>query len=147
MSTVDLNPIYQQVVNPFIQDILEGLALAVVTWATYLVKKYAPTFMASWLESKASTDLNTALANGVQVALHQVENAEQAYSNVEVKGMVQRYAVQYAVDHAPGAINHFGLNPDQLAIKALAYIPTPQMQIASAVSPSEVVVKPLPPAT
>lgn len=146
MSAVNLSPIYEQIINPLIQDILQGLALAAVGWVTYTIQKYAPPFLKGYLETKASNDLNTALANGVQIAMHKTEDLEAAHSTVEVKGMLQTMAVQYAVDHASGAIDHFGLNPDQLATKALAYIPTASQQIAPpAASLIPVDVKPLPP--
>jgi hypothetical protein len=31
--------------------------------------------------------------------------------------------VQYALHHSPGAIRKFGLSPEDLGVKALAYIP------------------------
>lgn len=131
MHTINLAPIFQQILNPLIEMVLQGLAIAIVGWITWVAQKYAPQFLKGYLESKASKDLNTALANGVAAAMNTVENAEKVHSDIQVKSAVQAFAIQYAADHAAGAINHFDLSPDQLALKALAFIPTPPIQLAS----------------
>lgn len=125
MTAVNIQPIYDTVINPFIVDLLQGFALAIVSWITFIIQKYAPQFLEGYLESKASKDLNTALQNGVVIAMHKIEGAEALHSNVEVKGLVTRLAAQYAISHVPGAVKRFNLDPGTLATKALAYIPVP----------------------
>lgn len=122
-ATVDITPIYQQFVDPLVSALLQGLALAIAGWFTFLIQRYAPAFLKTWLETKAAAALNTALQNGVIIAMHKLDAVETVNSSVQVKGQVSAWAAQYAVDHAPGAVARFGLDPDQLAIKALAYVP------------------------
>jgi hypothetical protein len=54
-----------------------------------------------------------------------LEAWEGVHKDVTVQGAVARFAAQYAIDHAPEAIARFGLSPDQLALKALAWLPMP----------------------
>jgi hypothetical protein len=122
---VSVAPLYSQFLNPLIETVLQGLALAIAGWITWLIQRYAPSFLKGFLEAKAAKDLNTALANGVVIAMHQVEGFEKMHSDIAVKGAITAWAAQYAIDHAPGAVSKFGLSPDQLAVKALAYVPVP----------------------
>lgn len=131
MHGVDLSPLWA-LLNQFISLILQGLAIAAVGWITYVIQKYAPTFMKGWLETKASNDLNMALQNGTAAAMNKLGAWESVHSNVAVKGMVTAWAAQYAVNHAPDAVAKFGLSPDQLAVKALAYIPAPSLLVDGA---------------
>ena len=125
MHNVDISGVYAAIVNPAVQDLLLGLVAAAGGWLAYLMQKYAPKFIPAWLEQKASADLNTALMNGVTIAMHQLDAWEKVHSDVTVKGAVTAWAAQYAVNHASGAVDKFGLNPEQLAIKALAFVPSP----------------------
>jgi hypothetical protein len=122
-ATVDVSPIYQQFVDPLVSALLQGLALAIAGWFTYLIQRYAPAFLKTWLETKAAAALNTALQNGVVIAMHKLDAVESVNTNLQVKGQVSAWAAQYAIDHAPGAVARFGLDPNQLALKALAYVP------------------------
>jgi len=122
MHDVSLNPIYQML-NPVLQDLLQGLVIFVAGWVMWVFHKYAAPYVGAQLEAKASADLNRALQNGVWIAMQKIEGAEQAHSNVQVKGAITAFAAQFAIDHAPDAVNRFGLNPEQLATKALAYLP------------------------
>lgn len=122
-ATVKVQPLYDGFVNVFLQTLLEGLALALSGWVMYLFHKYLAPLLGAQLEAKARASLNTALANGVAIAMHKIEGAETAYSSVEVKSQIAAWAAQYAVDHAPGSVAKFGLGPNDLALKALAYVP------------------------
>lgn len=124
MYHIDMTPVFH-VLNLAVEYTLQGLALAIAGYVTYLIKKYAPAPVEAFLETRAAAALNTALNNGVIVGMHELEDMENLHNNMEVKGKLQQFAVQYAVDHAPGAISKFGLSPEQLAIKALAFIPVP----------------------
>lgn len=121
-AEVKVSPLYD-VFNNFLQTILEGVAMAVSGWLMFIFHKYITPWIGAQMEAKARDSLNTALANGVAIAMTKVENAEQAHSSVEVKGQLAAWAAQYAIDHAPDAIKKFGLDPNQLALKALAYVP------------------------
>jgi len=123
-DTVNASPLYNMV-NQVLQEVLEGVAMAVSGWLMFVFHKYVTPWIGAQLEAKARDSLNMALANGVAIAMSKVEGAEQLHQNVAVKGAVTAWAAQYAVDHAPGAVAKFGLDPNQLALKALAYIPTP----------------------
>lgn len=149
-ATVTLQPIYDNLINPLVQALLEGITLAIAGWVTWLVQRYAPSLVEGWLEKKAATDLNTALANGVVIAMHQLEAIETPHTDIEVKGKITAWAAQYAIDHAPGAVSRFGLDPAQLAIKALAFVPTaPTTTDTTGAAPTvaPVQVTPLPPPT
>lgn len=149
-DTVKLTPVYD-LVNQVLQELLEGLAMAVSGWLMFIFHKYLTPYIGAQMEAKARDSLNTALANGVQIALQKVDGAEKVHTDIEVKGMVAAWAAQYAVDHAPGAVGKFGLDPNQLALKALAYIPTPPTTVGLTAtaegSTAHVDVQPLPPAT
>lgn len=130
MNEVDLAHFYVQVLNPLLNYLADGIALALAGWllmllhkALQLLGRYLPAGVAAFLEAKAAKDLNTALANGVAAGMHKVEDIEALHSKVQVKGALQAFAMQYALDHAPGAIKRFGLDPEALMVKALAYIP------------------------
>ena len=125
MHIVSLNPIFEQIVNPILQDLLQGFVIFVAGWVMWAFHKYAAPYVGAQLEAKASADLNQALQNGVWIAMQKVEGAEKANADIQVKGQIAAWAAQYAIDHTPGAVSHFGLSPDELATKALAYLPTP----------------------
>lgn len=121
-ASVTLQPLYD-LANQALQTILEGLALAISGWIMFIFHKYITPWIGAQMEAKARDSLNTALANGVAIAMTKVEGAEKLHSSVEVKGQLAAWAAQYAIDHAPSAVNKFGLDPNQLALKALAYVP------------------------
>lgn len=123
-TAVDVSPLYD-LLNGTVSLLLQGLVIFVSGWVMWVFHKYAAPYVGAQLESKASADLNLALQNGVRAAMARLEGAEDLHRNVEVKGAVTGWAAQYAIDHAPDAVRRFGLDPDQLAIKALAYLPAP----------------------
>lgn len=127
-GAVDISPIFQQIVNPLVQDLALGLIGTGMTWAGFLAKKYLPSWLDAYFETKASADLNTALTNGVTAGMHSLNAWESVHSDVAVQGAVQRFAVQYAINHANDAVERFNLSPEQLATKALAFIPPPPTQ-------------------
>lgn len=131
MHGVDLSPLYAQL-NQLLMLLLEAVATMVVGWAAWFIHAKVAPLLAKWhlnldgaAESKASADLNTALQNGVSIAMNQLQAWETAHKDVEVQGAVKAFAVQYAVNHAPDAIARFGLSPQDLAVKAAAYLPVP----------------------
>lgn len=124
MHEVNLQPLFDGFVNPLIEYLLQGAAIAVASYIGYLVQKFCPPFIRGYYEKNAANELRTALQNGVLIAMHKVQDAEKLHSSIEVKGAIQAYAAQYAIDHTPAAVRRFGLDPDTLATKALAYIPT-----------------------
>jgi hypothetical protein len=147
-ATVNLDPIYH-VANDFLQTILEGVAMAVSGWLMFIFHKYLTPWIGAQMEAKARDSLNTALDNGMRIAMTTVEGAEKAHNSAEVKGQLAAWAAQYAIDHAPDAVSRFGLDPNQLALKALAYIPPAPTSIdltATAIAkPGAVEVRELPP--
>jgi hypothetical protein len=124
-GSVDLSPLYPAV-NTGILTLAGGAITFLASWAVWLMHKYAPPFVGAQLEAKAASDLNTALANGVAIGMTRLEAWESVHRDMAVQGAVTRFAVQYAIDHAPEAIAHFGLAPDELAFKALAFLPMPK---------------------
>jgi hypothetical protein len=131
MHAVDLTPIFAYL-NEFVGLVLAGLAGWVVkrllAWLQAHVK-----FLSQQTDQVLANGLNTALQNGTAIAMNKLGGVEAAHSSIEIKGLVQSMAAQYAINHAPQAIAHFGLDPTQLANKALAYLP-PSPAIVAAVS-------------
>jgi hypothetical protein len=126
MHSIDLTPLYQ-VMNTAVLTLLGGLMTFAVGWASWALHRYAAPFVGAQLETKAACDLNTALANGVAIAIQKVEAIEKLHADVAVKSGIAASAAQYAIDHAPEAVARFGLDPDELALKALAYLPPPPL--------------------
>ena len=124
MHIIDISPLYR-IANDAILTLLAGFATFIAAWFTWLLHKYAPPFVGAQLETKAADDLNTALANGVAVAMQKIEGAEKLHADFAVKNAIVAFAARYAIDHAPQALNAFSLNPDALELKALAYLPRP----------------------
>ena len=129
-GTVHVQPIYDQIVNPFLDELFKGLEAAAVAFCLFLLHlvikavRIIPDAYAVYLEANARNALNTALQNGVAAGMHKVENIERLHSDIEVKGELKTFAMNYAIKHASDAILHFGIRPEDLAVKALAYIPT-----------------------
>ena len=124
MHGVDLTPIYNTL-NESLGLILSGFAIFVAGWIRWAFHKYLTPYLGEQAETKASDDLNTALKNGVAIALAQAQAYENVHKDIQVQGAITAWAAQYAVNHAPDAIKRFGFDPDELAIKALAYLPSP----------------------
>lgn len=139
-SDISLQPLYDSI-NVFLEELLKGLAIAIASGVLALVTmgfravKIVPDAYRTYVEANARNALNTALQNGVNVAMQKVRALEGDHSTVHVNGMIQSIAVDYAVKHAPGAIAHFGLDPHDLALKALAYLPTFPTDTDVAVAP------------
>lgn len=124
MHHLDLSPLYQ-ILNTAALTLLGGVATFLVGWASWAFHRYAAPFVGAQLETKASSDLNIALANGIAIAMQKLEGIENLHADVAVKSGLAAFAAQYAVDHTPEAVARFGLDPDELALKALAYLPPP----------------------
>jgi hypothetical protein len=125
LQSVDLSPLWP-VINTAVITLAGGVIIFMASWATWLLHKYAPPFVGAQLEAKASADLNRALQNGVTAGMNALQLWEKAHSDLTVQNAITRWAAQYAIDLAPDAIEHFGLSPDQLAFKALAFLPAPK---------------------
>ena len=126
MHSIDLSPLYQ-ILNTAVLTLLGGLATFAVGWASWAFHRYAAPYVGAQLESKASSDLNTALANGVAIAMQKLEQIEKQHADISVKSGIAAFAAQYALDHAPEAVARFNLDPEELALKALAWLPPPPL--------------------
>lgn len=133
-TTVSLSPLYAYL-NEFGQLLLEGLAVVISGWIMWAVNKYLgpylPAQFRAMLEAKAATALNTALANGMPIALHQLNAWESVHQDVQVRNAVLAKVADYALSHAPESAAKFNLGPDQLALKALAFLPAPPPSTAA----------------
>lgn len=117
--------VFYQQLNECLLTLLSGLALWLAAYAKQWLSAHAK-FLGEQTDAQLAAGLNRALANGVQIAMQQVDLLEAEYPGVPVKGQISRWAAQYAVDHSPSAIARFtGLSMNDLALKALAYLPTP----------------------
>jgi hypothetical protein len=123
MHSIDLSPIYGML-NEALLTLLGGLTL----WLTATAKAWLQAhmkFLDEQTQAQLAAGLNRALSNGVQIAMQQTDKLEAQYPGLPVQGQIAAWAAQYAVDHSPAAIEKFGLDPNDLALKALAYLPTP----------------------
>lgn len=123
MHSIDLTPIYGMF-NEALLTLLGGIALWLALYAKQWLTAHAK-FLGEQTDAQLAEGLNRALSNGVQIAMQKTEDLEKQYPGVPVKSQIAAWAAQYAVDHSPGAVSKFGLDPNDLAIKALAYLPTP----------------------
>lgn len=143
---VDLAPIYEQI-NQALLLILTGLVSWIVAQTIAWIKKHLK-FLDEKTDTQLAEGLNRALDNGVRIAMNQLGELEKRYPGVPVKNQIAAWAAQYAVDHSPAALQRFsGLTLDDLALKALAYLPPawePTNAPTLVVTPIEN--KPLPPA-
>lgn len=123
MGHVDLTPIYGMV-NTALLTLLGGLAIWLSAYAKQWLAAHAK-FLGEQTDAQLAAGLNRALSNGVQIAMQQVGDLEKANPGFDTKSWVTNYAAQFAIDHSPAAMDRFGLNPNDMALKALAYLPTP----------------------
>lgn len=122
MHLVDLSPVYQQL-NEALLTVLSGLALWLAAYAKQWLAAHAR-LLGEQTDTELANGLNRALQNGVAIAMQNAEELEKRYPGMPVKGQVAAWAAQYAVDHSPGAMQRFaGMTANDLAIKALAYLP------------------------
>lgn len=146
MHTVDLSPIYQ-VFNEALLTLLSGAALWLAAYGKQWLTEHAK-FLGEQTDAQLAAGLNRALANGVQIAMQQADKIEKENPGIESKSAITAYAAQYAINHSPAAMEKFGLNPNDLALKALAYLPSPSEHLADGTpAPAKVQVQALPPIT
>lgn len=127
MSHVDLSPIYSAL-NEGLLTFLAGLAIFVGSWVRQWLLAHAA-FLGEQTDKTLADGLNRALSNGVQIAMQQVSSVESQHPGLDTKSAIAAWAAQYAVNHSPAAMERFGLDPNDLALKALAYLPTPVMKL------------------
>lgn len=120
---IDLTPIYG-LLNEGLLTLLGGIAIYLTAFAKNWLQAHAK-FLGEQTDAQLAAGLNRALSNGVQIAMQKVDDLEHQYPGLPVKSQIAAWASNYAVQHSPAAIDKFGLNPSDLAIKALAYLPTP----------------------
>lgn len=144
MPHIDLSPLF-----PYVNETIVLVATGVAAWLVQELRAWLQkhtAFLSAQTDNAIAAGLNTALKNGVTLALNQMQAWETAHKDVQVQGAVTRIAAQYALDHAPEYAAHFGLSPDDLATKALAFLPPPpSIQVAPPAPVMPVEVKPLPP--
>lgn len=123
MHIVNAQAFYDQL-NEGLLTLLGGIALWLAAYAKQWLSAHAK-FLGEQTDAQLAAGLNRALSNGVQIAMQQTEDLEKQYPGIPVKGQIAAWAAQYAIAHSPGAMDKFGLSPNDLALKALAYLPSP----------------------
>jgi hypothetical protein len=126
---VNMKVFYDQV-NEALLTLLSGLALWLAAYAKQWLSAHAK-FLGEQTDAKMAAAVNRALQNGVAIAMQKVDDLEKQYPGVPVKGQIAAWAAQYAADHSPDAMQHFGFSMNDLALKALAYLPPVKEQIAA----------------
>jgi len=129
MHLVDIS-VWYSTLNEGVIVLLSGVALWLGYEFTAWLSAHA-TFLDAETQKSLADGLNRALQNGVNIAMSQLKAWEDVHKNVQVQGQVAAWAAQYAVDHSPDAVAKFGLDPTQLALKALAYLPTPATSVGT----------------
>lgn len=139
MHTINLAPLFQQVVDPVLVTILTGLAAWVAQRASAWLGAHAK-FLDQKTDATLADGFNRALQNGVSIAMNQLDQFEGRHDQAQVKSWVAAKAGQYAINHSPDFVQRFtGMTPEAAAEKALAYLPVPaetQQAVAAAPSPS-----------
>jgi hypothetical protein len=144
MHEVSLSPIYQ-VFNEALLTFLSGLAIWLAAYGKQWLTAHAK-FLGEQTDAQLAAGLNRALSNGVQIALQQADKIEKENPGIESKSAITAFAAQYAINHSPAAMAKFGLDPNDLALKALAYLPSPSEHLADGTpAPAKVQVQTLPP--
>lgn len=145
MHTVDLSTLYTAV-NEGLLTLLSGLAIWLAAYGKQWLTAHAA-FLGEQTDKTLADGLNRALSNGVQIAMQQVDKVEAAHPTLTTQGAISAWAAQYAIDNSPGAMQRFaGLTPDDLALKALAYLPSPSVPLSAPVAaPAQVEVRNLTP--
>ena len=130
MHGVDLSPLYGQ-----LNELLLIVGAGLITWVTGEVRAWLTSrkLLNAQIDNELANGLNRALQNGMQIGLNQMNAWETAHKDVEVQGALQRFAASYAIEHSPDALKRFGLSPEQLATKALAYLPPPPVVTAGGI--------------
>lgn len=122
MHPVQLAPLYGTF-NEAILTLLSGLAIWLSAYAKQWLSQHAK-LLGEQTDAQLAAGLNRALQNGVAIGMQKLDELERQYPGMPVKNQVSAWAAQYAVDHSPAAVEHFtGLTMDDLALKALAYLP------------------------
>ena len=146
MHTVDLTPIYQAF-DQTIVLVLGGVILWLGAWGRKLITEHL-SLLGQQQDKILADGFERALRNGAAIAMNSLDDYEKAHATADVHGLLASAAAQYAIDHSPDYMDRFGLTPDQIATKALAYLPpAPSVASAPPVKTVPVEVKPLPPAS
>lgn len=123
MSSIDLTPIYSaldQTIVLVVGAVIVWIGMQARAWLTAHAS-----FLDQATDQRLATGFERALQNGVNIAMQQLDQYEQAHAKVPVNSWVAAKAAQYAIDHSPDYMSRFNLTPDQIATKALAYLPPP----------------------
>lgn len=120
---VNLSPLFG-----YLNETLALLGTGIAAYVVMLVRSWLAshlTFLDAKTDATLATGLNTALQNGVNIAMQKLGAFETVHENINLKNSVAAAAANYAISHAPDAVDRFGLTPDALATKALAFLPQP----------------------
>lgn len=114
--TIDLSPLIDQVVIPTLSAVLIGLA----TW----VARWAIAFFKVKITAQQGATVDAALANGINLAVHQLQVPLDANSSVEVKNQAVAIAANYAIPKIAAETKALGITPDSIAQRIEARLPT-----------------------
>ncbi len=134
MHSVDLTPLYTTLnegFGLFLTGLVGWLGMEARGW----LREHAA-FLGASTDKALADGFERALQNGAQIAQHEIDQYEGEHSTVAVNGWLASKAAQYAVDHSPDYMKRFGLSPDDVARKALAYLPPPPPVVSATPSPA-----------
>lgn len=116
-STIAVGDIYSAFL-PYLVAIIGAVVTVLVGWLLSLAK----TKLGISIDDSMRDSLQTALRNGAGLALNSLGN-NLAGKTIDVKSAAVAAAVTYVAKNAPDAMAHFGLTPDAVAEKIVAYLP------------------------
>lgn len=122
MHAIDPAPLWPWI-NGAAAILLGGIA---VYLASYLKSMLASrtAFLDKSTEALIAQTIDGALKAGVLYAMNFIKTEEDSVGPVKTDSWIAATAAQYAIDHAPQAAAHFGLDLDALAEMAVARLPT-----------------------
>lgn len=130
-TIINLQPIVDQVVMPFLGVLATGVATAAVGWVGYAAQKY----LHVQITASTADRVNSALDRAVAYGQHTVGEMIDAHSTVDSKSAVVAAAVAYAEPKLQDEMKTLGWDPTTLAQRLTARLPlAPQNVLVSGVA-------------
>lgn len=122
MHSIDLAPLWPWLNGAFV-ILLGGVAIYLSSYLKAMLASRAK-FLDKSTEALLAQTIDNALKAGVNYAMNFIQSEEAKVGPIKTDSWIAATAAQYAIDHAPQAAGHFGLDLDALAEMAVARLPT-----------------------
>lgn len=115
-TTIDFSPLINQVVLP----LLSAGLLTLASWiAAYIVR-----FFKLKISAQQGAVVDAALANGINLAVHQLGVKIDQHSTVDVKNQAVAIAAEYAMPKIAAEAKALGITPESIDQRIQARLPT-----------------------